>query len=115
MDTLLLDRTPWDLALDALGNIALATEPYAVIQDVASACRLFTNELYYGGSQGIPYFREALGEFQPTQVLKARIVQAALGVPGVLTAKCFLTSDANRVIGGQVQITTADGPFTVTI
>ncbi len=115
MDTMLLDRAPWDLALDALGNIALASEPYAIIQDVASACRLFIGELYYGGSQGVPYFQEALGEFQPTQVIKARIVQAALTVPGVLTAKCFLTTGPNRAIGGQVQITTADGAFTVSI
>ena len=36
-NTLLLDRTVWDLLLDGSGNIAIATEPYATAQDVASA------------------------------------------------------------------------------
>ena len=39
--TLLLDQTEWDLVLDASGNIALASPPYALAQDVASAVRTF--------------------------------------------------------------------------
>ncbi len=114
MDTLLLDRTAWDLCVDATGNIAMASDPYSVIQDVASACRLFVGELYYGpATRGIPYFTDAFGQQFPTQLLKARLVAAALAVPGVLTAQVFLTSLAKRAIGGQVQITTASGPLTV--
>lgn len=115
MKTLLLDRDDWDLCLDAVGNIAAATNPYGQVQDVASACRLLTNELWYGGAKGVPYFEQAFGRFQPTALLKAKVVAAALSVPGVLTAKAFLTNVSRRELGGQVQITTAAGPFTVTL
>lgn len=115
MDTLLLDRTAWDLALDASGNIAVASRPYSIAQDVASACRLFFGELYYDTTKGIRYFSEVLGQYQPVQVLKARLVAAALGVPGVLTAKVFLTAIAGRSVAGQVQITTAAGSAIVAL
>jgi hypothetical protein len=115
MDTLLLDRSAWDLALDANGNIGRATAPYSVVQDVASACRLFDRELYYGPPKGIRYFDEVLGEYQPIQVLKARLAAAALAVPGVLSAKVFLTSVGQRGMAGQVQIKTASGPAIVTL
>lgn len=109
MRTLLLDRGPWDLCIDAAGNIAMASEPYSLIQDVASAARLFTGELWYGGDRGVPYFTDALGRFQPTQLVKAKIVEAALSVPGVATARVFLTNLGNRTVGGQIQITTDAG------
>ena len=116
MDTLLLNRDGWDLAIDAFGNIAKAGESYSILQDVASACRLFLGELYYGPpSAGIPYFAEALGRAYPTALLKARLNAAALAVPGVLTAQCFLTRVVDRSISGQMQITTAAGPQIITL
>lgn len=115
MDTLLLDRGPWDLCVDAGGNIAMAAVPYAQVQDVASAARLFNAELWYGGARGVPYFTDALGRYQPTALLKAKLVQAALSVPGVVTAKAYLSSLGDRKIGGQIQITTAAGPAIVTL
>ena len=42
--TLLLDLNAWDLVLDSSGNIALASEPYSVVQDVASALRTFAGD-----------------------------------------------------------------------
>ncbi len=114
MDTLLLDRDPWDLCMDAFGNIAVASETYSIIQDVASAARLFLGELYYGPpTRGIPYFSDALGQRYPTPLLKARIVAAALDVPGVTDARCFLTKVEERAIGGQIQVQTTDGPAVV--
>lgn len=107
--TLLLDRTAWDLTLDASGNIALAAEPYSILQDVASACRLFAGELWYGGTAGIFYFDQILGRYQPIQILKDQLVRAALTVPGVLSATVFLTAVVGRAIGGQVQIVTSAG------
>jgi hypothetical protein len=116
MDTLLLDRDAWDLCIDASGNIAKATASYSMLQDVATAARLFVGELYYGpATQGIPYFTEAFNRQFPTQLLKARIVAAALAVPGVLSAKCFLTSASERGITGQIQVETTDGPVVVTL
>lgn len=111
--TLLLDRTVWDLAVDAAGNIALATEPYSVIQDVASACRLFQGELWYGGTDGIFYFEQVLGRYQPIQLLKDQLSRAALAVPGVLSVVVYLTAVVGRAISGQVQVTTGTGTFVV--
>lgn len=116
MRTLLLNRDGWDFCIDAAGNIAVASEPYSQVQDVASAARLFVGELYYGpAAQGVPYFEEALGQPVPTQLLKARIVAAAIAVPGVKSARCFLTSIVARAIGGQIQIETDAGASIVTL
>lgn len=110
MDTLLLDRTAWDLCIDASGNIAAASRTYSTLQDVASAARLFRGELYYGPSaRGVPYFEEAFGQQFPTQLFKARVIAEALNVPGVRSAKCFLTSVGGRAIGGQIQVQTTAG------
>lgn len=113
--TLLLDREAWDLTVDATGNIARADETYSILQDVASACRLFQGELWYGGTDGIPYFDQILGRYQPIQVLKDGLVRAALSVPGVLTATVFLTAVVGRQISGQVQVTTAAGDLVITL
>lgn len=107
--TLLLDRTRWDLVLDAYGNIALASGPYALAQDAASAIRLFQGELNYDTGQGVPYFGQILGKFPPVAFMKARFVEAALTVPGVVSAVCFLNAIKDRTVTGQVQITDAFG------
>lgn len=114
-DTLLLDRDVWDLTIDANGNIAVAAAPYAILQDVASACRLFQDELWYGGSAGIPYFQQILGKPQPIQILKAALVKAALAVPGVLAAQVFLSGLSGRAVSGQVQVTTSAGTAVMTL
>ncbi|AJJ19826.1 hypothetical protein [Yersinia intermedia] len=54
-NTLLLDRTAWDLVLDANGDIAMASLPYSIAQDVASAIKTFIGECWYDTSQGVPY------------------------------------------------------------
>lgn len=114
-DTLLLDRDAWDLCRDASGNIALARPAYAILQDVASACQLFAGELYYGGDQGISYFDRILGHYQPLQILKAQLIAAARTVPGVISAKVFLTAVKDRAISGQVQVVTSSGTLIVTL
>lgn len=113
MNTLLLDRTGWDLCQDASGNIAMAAVPYALAQDAASAIKLFVGELYYDTAQGIPYFGQILGHYPPISLMKARFVAAAMSVPGVTHASCFITSFTNRVISGQVQITDTSGVVSV--
>lgn len=113
--TLLLDRDAWDLTVDAAGNIARADEPYSTLQDVASAARLFQSELWYGGTAGIPYFDQILGRYQPIPALKDALVRAALSVPGVLSARVFLTDVVGRSLGGQIQCVTTAGDVTVTL
>lgn len=109
MKTLLLDISAWDLVLDALGNIAIASDPYAPAQDAASAIRLFQGELWYDTAPGVPYWATILGKAPSLALMKAEFVAAALTVPGVTAARCFIASLSNRVVSGQVQVTTAAG------
>ena len=109
MDTLLLNRDNWDIFTDASGNIALATDPYSRVQDVASACRLFIGELWYDTSKGIPYFQQVLGQMPPMSLVKDLMVKSALTVPGVVSAQCVITGFSNRTISGQIQFIDVDG------
>lgn len=108
-NTLLLDQEAWDLVLDSSGNIALAAPPYALAQDVASAVRLFLGELWYDTTKGIPYFQDVLGQLPPVSLLMGYMENAALTVPGVVTAQCTITSFTDRTVAGQVQFTDENG------
>jgi len=115
MDTIALDPTSWDLFVDPSGNIATATEdgnPDSLSQDAASAIRLFQGELWYDTSQGIPYFQQILGKFPSLTLLKSQFVSAAQSVPGVVSAKVFISSITGRTVAGQVQVTDKDGNVT---
>lgn len=109
MTSLLLDQSDWDLVLDLSGNIAVASAPYAVAQDVASAVRVFAGELWYDTTQGIPYFGQVLGERPNLQFLKSQIEAAALKVPTVVQARCLFAKFSNRVLTGQIQVIDATG------
>jgi len=109
MNTLLLDRSLWDLVLDANGDMAMASDPYAIAQDVASACRLFLGELWYDNRQGVPYFQQILGQRPPLSTIKAAIERAALTVPEVVSARCLVASFTDRTVTGQVQVIDTTG------
>lgn len=108
-DTLLLDRTTWDLCLDASGNIAVASSPYATAQDVASAVRTFMGECWFNTASGVPYWTDILGQRPPMQLVKKDIVAAAKNVFDVVKAQCYITGFAERVLTGQVQVTNSAG------
>lgn len=112
MKTILLDAATWDLVQDVAGNIAVADDPYAPAQDVASAERLFLGELWYDTTLGIDYFTLVFGKTPSLPLLKSAFVNAALRVPGVVSAKAFISAFRNRVIEGQVQITDPSGTVT---
>ncbi len=99
----------WDLCLDIEGNIAVAQPPYAVAQDVASAQRTFQGEVWYDTTLGIPYTTYVLGEAPSAALIKSFLQNAALAVPGVVTAKTYLTGINNRTLTGQTQITDTTG------
>lgn len=105
--TLLLDVGTWDLCLDAYGNIALAAPPYALAQDVASACRTVLAEVYYDTSLGVDYFGQIFGLTPPAAVFQEQFIAAALTVPGVVSATCNIEAyDAvSRLATGQVLFT----------
>ncbi len=104
MDTLLLDRSSWDLVVDSAGNIAMAGVPYSQAQDAASAIKTFQGEAFYDTTLGVPYWQQILSYRPPLSLIKAKLVAAALTVPGVVAARAFVTSLANRTVAGQVQI-----------
>lgn len=99
----------WDLCLDAEGNIAVADDPYAVAQDVASAVRTFLGEVWYDTTLGIPYFEQVLGKSPPASLLRNFFETAAKTVPGVVAAAATIDSVVDRVVNGQIQITTSSG------
>jgi hypothetical protein len=95
--------------IDAAGNWAVASDPYSLAQDVASAVKLFLGELYYDTTKGIPYFQQVLGQWPPLALVRARIEAAALTVPEVVQARCTITAFQGRVITGQVLVIDQDG------
>jgi len=103
--TLLLDQQDWDLLLDASGNIAVASEPYSLAQDAASAVRTFRGECYWNVLIGIPYLTDILGKNPSLALAKELFVTEARTVEGVGTADCFLTGITNRSLSGQIQVT----------
>jgi hypothetical protein len=113
LPTVLLDPLAWDLCLDASGNLAMASPPYSQAQDAASAIRLFAGELYYDVSQGIPFWSEILGRLPAIALMKAKFEASALTVPGVVSATCYISSVADRVVSGQVQIVNDAGQTAV--
>ena len=114
MQTMLLDVLRWDVILDAEGNIALASDPYAVAQDVASACRTFKGEVYYNTLLGVPWLGQILGEEPSLAFIKAQLEAAALTVPGCNNPIAFVTGlGPSRELTGQVQFTDDNGDVQV--
>ncbi len=109
MKTLLLDRSAWDLVLTASGNIACATEPYQIAQDVASAIRTFRGECWYDTTLGLPYWSNILGQLPPASFIQSEIVNAALTVPNVSAATVTALALDNRQLSGSVSVTDVTG------
>jgi hypothetical protein len=108
-DTLLLDTATWDLVVDANGDIAVASSPYADAQDAASAIRTFQGELWYDVTFGVPYWAAVLGMLPPLALIKQKFIDAAESVSGVVSARVFISGFTGRVVTGQVQVTNTSG------
>lgn len=117
MQTLLLDQVSWDLVVDAFGNIAVASNPYSLAQDAASAGRTFLGEVWYDTTLGIPYFDVVLGK-PPLPIYRSMLITEILRVPEIVAARVFFsglskapTTDAGgnfvqgRQLTGQIQVT----------
>lgn len=111
MNTLYLDPQTWDLTVDASGNIAMASDPYAIAQDVASACLLWKGEALFDTTRGIPYREGVLGCMPPPSLLVDWYRTESKTVPGVEKAEpAFVFNDRN--LSGRINITLADGTQT---
>lgn len=109
MDTLLLNPTTWDLLIDAKGNIAMASAPYSLSQDIASAIKVFLGEAYYNHDLGIPYFESILGYAESASFLAVQFETAALTVPGIVVAQLTGLDFQNRQLVGTLKATDAFG------
>lgn len=107
--TQLLDLLRWDAVLDSSGNIAIADNPYASAQDVASACRTFLGEMTYANNIGVPYIDQILGKQPSNAFVKAQFEIAARTVPGVVNPIAVITGVVGRNLTGQVQFQDAAG------
>lgn len=112
--TLLLDNETYDLTLDANNNIAVATSPYSVAQDMGSQCRQWQGEYIYASGDGVP-LASILGQSPNLGVMKSDFVAAAAEVPATSNVKCFIEAITDRRVQGQVQatVTLADGTTVV--
>ena len=111
MKTLLLSPSTWDLLVDSSGNIAVASNPYSIAQDVASAIKVFIGEVYYDTTLGLPYLGQILGQSRTdaVSVVAAQTEQAALTVPEVVKAKCTQLHYSNRTLSGVVEVIDTTG------
>ncbi|MCE2578678.1 hypothetical protein NO263_09950 [Gluconacetobacter entanii] len=110
MASLLLDRTTWDLCVTASRDIAVASAPYCVLQDVATAVRTFVGECWYDTAKGIAYFSLILGVGQSPAAFRAQVEATAKAVSGVADARCVLTAiGADRVLSGAILVTLTTG------
>lgn len=109
MDTLLVNPTSWDLLVDANGNIAMASDPYSLSQDIASALKTFLGEVYYNTDLGIPYFQSILGYQESASFIGVELENAALSVPGVVAAQLTGLDYVDRQLIGTLKATDALG------
>lgn len=107
--TLLLDPETWDLVLDAAGNIASVSAPYAIAQTAANALRTFLGEPWYNTAQGVPYWQAILGRPASLPAATAALQAAALTVQGVTAAAVVLDAVAERTLSGVVYVTDRTG------
>lgn len=113
MNTMFLNPDTWDLVVDVDGNIAMASDSYAIAQDVASACRLWKGEARYDTTRGMPYEQSILGQMPPMSMLNRWFETEAETVPEVEAVQVVLSFDrTSRQLGGQIQITQTSGETT---
>ena len=108
--TLFLLPDTWDLTLDTNGNIATATSTYQRAQDIASKCRVFTKDLYYQQSSGIPYSESILGRnTYPIGLYQSELYKNGMSVDGVVSVNIKLNQLSDRKLTGMIEFTDIEG------
>jgi hypothetical protein len=111
--TWLLDWSTGDSCLDASGNIAVASAPYSISQDVATQLSTFLGECWYDATQGVPYWQQILGKRPPASLIVSLLEAQALRVPDVKTATATIGGiNAQRGAIGQMIVTDIAGNTT---
>lgn len=108
--TWLLNWEDGDSCLDANGNIAVASAPYSIAQDVATQMATFLGECWYDTTQGVPYWQQILGKNPPVSLITSALEAQALLVPDVATAQATIFGiNPKRGVIGQMLVTDTDG------
>lgn len=113
----LMLNSQWDIFIDPnTKQLATTGGSYAIAQNVANACRLFTEDAFYDPDRGVPHFLLTLGQKLSRPIARAELQSAALSVEGVASAKLADVTVENRALKGDLKITTESGDeFNVTI
>lgn len=108
--TWLLDWETGDSCLDASGNIAVASAPYAIAQDAATQVSTFKGECWYDSTQGVEWWQQIAGKRPPASLIASLYEAQALLVPDVETATVTIGGlNAKRGAIGQMIVTDTDG------
>lgn len=85
----------WDICADANGNLAVTDNRYGILQDVATACRMWLGENIFDTDQGIPF--DGGGLLDTTNVTRTAVLleETAATVPGVKRATCYPMNPVN--------------------
>lgn len=78
-------------------------------QTVANSCRMFRDDAYYFPQEGVPYFENVLGKKPPQSLIYAYLREASFRVPLVKNITILDYAKVNRIISGEIRITTENG------
>ncbi len=95
--------------MDAFSSIAVASAPFSVAQDVASAQKTVLGEVYYDSTKGVDYFGSILGQPPDLSSIAEMMEEAALTISGVVSATTTLAEDSSRGAIGETVFTTVSG------
>lgn len=107
MDLLLTED--WDLQVDGRGNIATTDQGYAIAQQVANAIKLEQGEGWYDRMQGTPYLSSIFGVNPNWIRIRDILLEQAETVDGVTQADMDLYLDDQRVLHGNLYLTSDTG------
>lgn len=116
------DKNYWDLILantrnwEAIDSAevdpdtgARTGEAKYCAQTVANSCRMFRNDAYFFPGEGVPYFENVLGRKPPQSLVHAYLREAAFLVPLVRDIRILNYKQTNRIVTGEIRITTENG------
>lgn len=108
--SLYLDPSTWDIGIDSVGRLKTVSNPYAIAQDVACACKAVLGEVIYDTTLGIPYFSSLFGRHVSTTLVTHYLSKQAMRLPTVSTVNVSLSADkSTRNTSGQIYITDTNG------
>ena len=98
-----------DIYLDSQGNIALAFDLNAVLQNCEQAVKTLLGEMVLNTDQGVPYFQNAFSGVLNLQQFSAALRTAILSVPNVLEVVSLVINTESDILSYTATIRTTFG------